>query len=68
MTTRSATANGLTSAEANYRERIGESFRELDVIFKDIVRKRLAVRRTKARIDRKLKEIQTIIDRVQGDL
>lgn len=56
--------NGLTKSEWNYRERIGDSIRQLDVIHKDIVRKRLSSRKTKARIDRKLKEIQTIIDRV----
>ena len=68
MTTRTATANGLTKQDANYRARIERYLGDIKSIHQDIVRKRVEGRKTKARIDRNLKEIQAAIDRVEATL
>ena len=54
--------------DASYVARIGQSLQEIRTIRKDIVRKRVAGRKAKARIDRNLKEIQKLIDRVEATL
>jgi hypothetical protein len=66
MTTKAATANGMTKKDAYYLARIDEYLRQISVVHKDIVRRRVAGRHVKARLDRKLKEIQSTIDRVQA--
>ena len=65
MTTRTATANGLSKQDSNYLARIDRCLGDIKSIHHDIVRKRTEGRKVKARIDRNLKEIQTVIDRVQ---
>ena len=65
MTTRTATANGLSKQDSNYLARIDRCLGDIKTIHHDIVRKRTEGRKVKARIDRNLKEIQTVIDRVQ---
>ena len=66
MTTRTATANGLSKQDANYLTRIDRCLGDMRSIHQDIVRKRTQGRKVKARIDRNLKEIQAVIDRVEG--
>jgi hypothetical protein len=68
MTTRAATANGLSKAEETLLELIDRRLAEIKVIEADIARKRAGGRRTSARIDRNLNEIQDIIDRVEATL
>ena len=68
MITRGAAAHGLTKSDANYLARIDEHLREIKAIQKDIVRKRTAGRKVTSRIDRNLKGIQNIIERVQATL
>ena len=68
MTTKVATANGLTKADAKYLTLIDKYLAEIKAIHKDIVRKRTDGRKVTARIDRNLKEIQTIINRVEATL
>ena len=68
MTTKAATANGLTKQEAKYRELIDRDLSEIKALQKDIVRRRWQGRKVTARIDRNLKEIQAIIDRVEATL
>ena len=68
MTTRTVTANGLTKQDANYRARIERYLGDIKSIHQDIVRKRVEGRKTKARIDRNLREIQAAIDRVEATL
>ncbi|PYJ83747.1 MAG: hypothetical protein DME22_14980 [Verrucomicrobia bacterium] len=66
MTSKTATANGLSKQDANYLARIDRCLGEIKTIHEDIVRKRTEGRKTKARIDRNLKEIQAVIDRVEA--
>ena len=68
MTTRAATVNGLKPADANYLARIADQLREIKAIRNDIARARAAGRKVTARVDRNLKEIQTIIERVEATL
>ena len=68
MTTKATTANGQTKAEARYSALIDKYLGEINRIHKDIVRRRLAGRKVTAQIDRDLKGIQTIIDRVEATL
>jgi len=68
MTTRTATANGLSKQDANYLVRIDRCLGDIKSIHHDIVRKRMEGRKVKARIDRNLREIQTVIDRVEATL
>ena len=68
MTTRTATANGLSKQDANYLARIDQCLAEIKTIHHDIVRKRVEGRKTKARIDRNLRDIQAVIDRVEATL
>ncbi|MBI2925052.1 MAG: hypothetical protein HYY24_05030 [Verrucomicrobia bacterium] len=68
MTTRAATANGLTKGDAYYLARIDECVREIDAIRKNIARKRAEGRKVSANIRRQQKEIQTILTRVEAAL
>jgi len=64
MTTKTTAANGLSSDEAKHLPLIDKYLAEIKTIEKEIVRKRKAGQKTMSRIDRNLKEIQTILDRV----
>ena len=66
MTTRTATVNGLSKQDASYLTRIDRCLGDIKVIHHDIVRKRTEGRKVKARIDRNLREIQAVIDRVEA--
>jgi hypothetical protein len=66
MITRTATANGLSKQDVSYRDRIDRCLGDITSIHHEIVRKRTAGRKVKARIDRNLKEIQAVIDRVEA--
>jgi hypothetical protein len=66
MTTRTVTTNGLSKQDSNYLQRIDRCLGDIKSIRQEIVRKRSEGRRVKARIDRNLKEIQTVIDRVEA--
>jgi hypothetical protein len=68
MTSKTATANGLSKQDASYLARIDRCLGEIKTIQDDIVRKRAEGRKAKARIDRNLKELQTVIDRVEATL
>ncbi len=64
MTTKAATANGASKEDAKCLALIDKDLAEIKVIHKDIARKRGEGRKITARIDRNLKEIQAIINRV----
>ncbi len=64
MTTKAATANGASKEDARYLALIDKDLAEIKAIQKDIVRKRTEGRKITARIDRNLKAIQAIINRV----
>ena len=66
MTTRTATVNGLSKQDASYLARISRCLGDIKSIHHDIVRKRTEGRKVKARIDRNLRGIQTVIDRVEA--
>lgn len=68
MTTKTATANGLSKQDAKYLALIDKYLAEIKAIQEDMARKRTAGRDIVRRIDRNLKEIQTIIDRVEATL
>jgi hypothetical protein len=68
VTAKTTTANGVTKEEAKYLALIEEDLAKIDAIRKDIARKRAAGRRVQASIDRKLKEIQEILNRVEASL
>lgn len=68
MTTKTATANGLSKQDAKYLALIDEYLAEIKAVQEDMARKRTAGRDIVRRIDRNLKEIQTIIDRVEAAL
>ncbi|MDA1274646.1 MAG: hypothetical protein O2960_11440 [Verrucomicrobia bacterium] len=68
MTTKTTTANGLSKQDANYLARIDRCIGEIKTIHHEIVRKRTEGRKVKTRIDRNLKEIQAVIDRVEATL
>ena len=68
MTTKTAAANGVSNEEAKYRPLIDRDLAEISAIGEDIARKRAVGRKVTARIDRNLKQIQAIIDRVQATL
>ncbi len=68
MGIRAETVNGLAKAEASYRSRIRECLRQIKAIQKHIAQVRVGGRKVTARIDRNLKETQTILDRVQATL
>ncbi len=68
MTTKTATANGLTKEDAKYRALIDEDLASIDAICKDMARTRTAGRKVQASIDRKLKEIRGILSRVEATL
>ena len=68
MTTKTATANGLSKQDAKYVTLIDKYLAEIKAIQEDMARKRAAGRGITRRIDRNLREIQTIIDRVEATL
>lgn len=68
MTTKPATANGLSPTGPNYLSRIADHLREIKAIHKDIARQRAEGRTVSAQIRRQQKEIQTILDRVEATL
>ena len=68
MTTKVGTANGMTKGDAKHLASIEKYLAEIKNIQKDLVQRRADGRKVTARIDRNLKEIQTIIDRVEATL
>ena len=64
MTTKAAAANGASQADAKELALIDKDLAEIRAIHKDLARKRAEGRKITARIDRNLKEIQAIINRV----
>ena len=68
MTTKAALANGASKEDAKYLALIDEDLAKIDVICKDMARKRMAGRKVQASIDRKLKEIRGILSRVEATL
>ena len=66
MPTKTATVNGLSKQDANYLARIDRYLGNIKSIHQDILRKRTEGRKVKARIDRNLREIQAVIDRVEA--
>jgi hypothetical protein len=68
VTTKAATANGTSKADAKYLALIDEDLAKIDAVRKDIARSRLAGRKVQASIDRKLKEIRGILNRVEATL
>jgi hypothetical protein len=68
MSTRTAIGNGLSKQDATFLVRIERYLCDIKSIHQDIVRKRMEGRKTKARIDRNLREIQAAIDRVEATL
>ena len=68
MTTKAATANGASKGDAKYLALIDEDLAKIDAIRKDIARSRTAGRKVQASIDRKLKEIRGILNRVEATL
>jgi hypothetical protein len=68
MTTKAATANGTSKEDAKYVALIDEDLARIDAVCKDIARRRPAGRKVQASIDRKLKEIRGILNRVEATL
>lgn len=68
MMTKVATVNGLSKQDAKYLRRIDKYLAEIKTIQEEMARKRAAGRDITRRIDRNLKEIQAIIDRVEATL
>ncbi len=68
MTTKTATTTGLTREDAKYLALIDEDLAKIDAIRKDIARSRTAGRKVQASINRKLKEIRGILNRVEATL
>ena len=68
MMTKAATVNGLCKREAKYLGLIDEYLAEIKTIQQEMARKRAAGRDITRRIDRNLREIQAIIDRVEATL
>ena len=68
MITKAIEANGLSKQDAKYLGLIDKYLAEIKAIQEEMARKRVTGRDITKRIDRNLKEIQTIIDRVQTTL
>ncbi len=68
MTTKAVAANGLSKQEVKYLGLIDKYLTEIKAIQEEMARKRVAGREITRRIDRNLKEIQAIIDRVEATL
>ena len=68
MITKAAAANGMTREEAKYSAWIDRDLAAIEAIQKEMARDRGRGRKVTAGIDRSLKEIQVIIDRVQATL
>ena len=68
MTTKAATANGASTADAKYRALIDEDLAKIDAIHKDLARSRTAGRNVQSSIDRKLQEIRDILHGVEATL
>ena len=66
MTTKAAATNGLTKEDAKSLALVDEYLAEIKAIRADMTRKRAAGRKVQASIDRNLKEIRTILGRVQA--
>ena len=64
MTTKAATANGVSRENAKCLALIDKDLAKIKAIHKGIARKRGEGRKITARIDRNLKEIQAVINRV----
>ena len=64
MTTKAATANGASKEDAKCLAQIDKDLAEINAIRKNIARKRTEGQKITARIDRNLKGIQAIINRV----
>ena len=68
MTTKVAAANGVSTEDAKYLALIDEDLAKIEAIRKDLTRSRTAGRKVQASIDRKLKEIRSILHRVEATL
>jgi pyruvate-formate lyase-activating enzyme len=68
MTTKAATANGVTKEDAKYLPLIDEYLAEIKAMHENISLRRANGRKIMARIDRNLKGIQAIIQRVEATL
>jgi len=68
LTTKAATANGISRTDTHYLSRIDDCLREIKAIHKDIARKRTEGRTVSANIRRQQKEIRNILDRVEATL
>lgn len=68
MTVKTAIANGLSKQDAGYSARIEKSLAQIKSIQKEIAARRTAGLKTRKRIDRDLKAIQAVIERVQATL
>ena len=68
MIMKAAAANGGTREETKYSALIDRDLAEIEAIQKEMARDRARGRKVTAGIDRSLKEIQAIIDRVEATL
>jgi hypothetical protein len=68
MITKAAMAVRSEKEQSRYSALIDEHLVEIDAINKKIVQQRTAGRKVQASIDRKLKEIRLILDRVEATL
>jgi len=68
MITKAVTANGPSKQDAKYLGLIDKYLAEIKTIQEQSARRRIAGREITRRIDRNLKEIQAIIDRVEATL
>ena len=66
MTTKTATANGLSERDAGYREAIDECLKEMASVRKQMKRTDGEIRRLRVASRRKLDETWAIIRRVQA--
>ncbi|MEO7297283.1 MAG: hypothetical protein ABI042_01755 [Verrucomicrobiota bacterium] len=68
MTTKETSADNLARNDAKYLALIDEHLGEIKTIHQNVVRKRAEGQKIGARIDRNLKQIQAIINRVEATL
>lgn len=68
MLTKATTLNGSAKTDAKYLALIDKYLAEIKAIHEDNARKQSAGQKVMARIDRNLKEIQAIIQRVEAAL
>jgi len=68
MTTKETSADNLAQNDAKYLALIDEHLGEIKTIHRNVARKRAEGQKIGARIDRNLKQIQAIINRVEATL